>query len=57
MGRAGVGSAYNPPLRVIPQRGKVCKYVCSAATSDSCNVFQEHRAGSKVANKTPELEP
>ncbi len=46
----GVGSGYNSPAAVIPQRGKVRKDSHPASNSECWRVFHEHDCGSNVAN-------
>jgi len=57
VGCAGIGSGYNAPLRVIPQRGKVTNNDGSINANDVWHIFQQHRSGSYLANDTLEFGP
>jgi hypothetical protein len=57
MRRAGVGSSYATPLRVIPERGQVIGDIGEATSKESCHVLHEDVSRSKYANDTSELGP
>ena len=53
----GVGSSYNAPARVVPQRGKVTEDGEKSVSKVSCDVLQQHVSGSNSANSVPDARP
>lgn len=51
------GSRNSVPLRVIPERGKVCENSGESSTEKSPDVFHDRAARSKLANKAHILSP
>lgn len=49
------GSRYTVPLRIIPERGQRPEYGVKSPSKESCDVFQEHVAGSQFANHSGDL--
>ena len=57
MRRSNVRGSYSLPERIVPRRGKVSEHAVSSARQESCDVFHDDDAGSKLANDSRELEP
>jgi hypothetical protein len=57
MGGSDVGSRYNFPFRVIPDRGKISKHSVKPSTKEHWDVLHNHVAGSKLANDSEHLGP
>lgn len=51
------GSRYSVPLRVIPERGKVCENCGESSTAKSPDVFHDRETGSNVANEARNVSP
>jgi hypothetical protein len=49
---ANGGSGYAVPPRIIPERGQVSENVSKSSTKESCDVFHDDVAGSKLANES-----
>jgi hypothetical protein len=50
VGSAGIGSSYNAPACVIPQRGKISEDGVESQGKVPCDVLQQESSGSKNAN-------
>lgn len=55
--RSGLGSAKHAPLRIEPQRGKVCEDVVESARSESCDVLDEDERRPNLIKHTGEVPP
>jgi hypothetical protein len=54
---SGLGSAKHAPLRIEPQRGKVCEDVVESARSESCDVLDEDPRWPNLIEHTGEVPP
>lgn len=52
-----VGSRYAMPFRIIPERGQVSENSPNSPSKESCDVFHDDEAGSKLVNQSAVVGP